>query len=135
MNPTPEREQKKWLPRVFLRTIELNDLCKFEGAEGDVFTIYSPRTFFITHHEEYLSKKESDHIVSDFINKKNIIIAEKDKRIRELETQIDILTSSGQTKYAIRQYAELDHDGRNKIDNLMKALLEIKCAAKARGPR
>lgn len=69
------------LPRVFLRTVELKDLCEFEGAEGDVYAIYSPRTYFITHHSLYLSDQEHQEILK-------AAVAEARAEIEKLKNEI-----------------------------------------------
>jgi len=50
------------------------------------------------------------------------VCAERD----ELRLKLDFLTADPQTQYVVSQYAQLHHQDRLKIDNLMKALMECK---------
>ncbi len=48
------------------------------------------------------------------------------KKYESAQTAIEMLTAPEQTKHTLLQYASLDEEGKNKIDNLMLALLEMK---------
>lgn len=80
----------KFPPRLFLRTVDINDL-NFNGAEGDVHCIYSPTSYFITHAEKYISEKEHAATITS--------LQAENERLKDQATEWERLANSWREDY------------------------------------